>query len=90
LGIHNKMWDLGEGMGSREIADKTYAIGLENHKFINRSALPLTTDDKLTLAKAKQAQAAADSPEVPGVQGGDNTSIPSPENGKTETVSSTS
>jgi hypothetical protein len=90
LGILYKMWDLGEGWGSREIADKTYALGLENHKFINRSALPLTTDDKLTLSKARQAEAAAENPEVSGVQGGDNTSIPSTENGATETVSSTS
>lgn len=79
LGILHNMWDLGNGMGTREIADAAYAEGLEDHRFNKRPALPLTVDDVLTQAKAKQAVAAADNPAVTGVQGGDNTAIPNPD-----------
>ncbi len=78
LGILYNIWDLGKGKGSRAIADETYSAGLLDHRFNYRPALPLTVDDKLTIAKSEQATAAANNPTVPGVKGGDNTSIPSP------------
>jgi hypothetical protein len=79
------VWDLGFGQGSRARADKTYAEGKLDHEFNERPALPLTVDDKLTIAKASQATAAANNPNVPGVKGGNNKNIPAP----TPAVSST-
>lgn len=79
LGILNGMWNVGTGTSSRKAADEAFAKGLEDHRFAKRPALPLTTDDKLTLAKADQAKAAAENPNTPGVKGGDNTAIPSKE-----------
>jgi hypothetical protein len=76
LGIIHNMWNLGNGKGSRAKADEAFALGLEDHKFNERPALPLTVDDKLTISKAHQAEAAAKNPDTPGVQGGDNTAIP--------------
>lgn len=84
LGILHGIWDLGTGINSRSAADEAFAQGLEDHRFAKRPALPLTTDDRLTLAKAEQATAASQNPQIPGVQGGDNTAIP-----KKESVSST-
>jgi hypothetical protein len=70
------VWDLGNGKGTRAKADEAYNSGLEDHRFKERPAMPLTTDDKLTVAKAHQAQAAAENPGTPGVQGGNNKVIP--------------
>jgi hypothetical protein len=82
LGILHGVFDLGTGTGTRATADKAFSAGLEDHKFNTRPALPLTVNDKLTLSKAKQAEAAAENPDVPGVQGGDNSGIVSSTSGK--------
>jgi len=85
IGIFYGIWDLGTGTGSRTAADDAYANGLEDHKFNKRPALPLTVDDDLTVAKAKQADAAAENPTIGGVQGGNNRVIPSPNSGSSTT-----
>jgi hypothetical protein len=86
MGILYNMWDLGTGMGTRKSADDAYAQGLEDHRFNKRSALPMSVDDQLTIAKADQAKAAAK--DGKGVQGGDNTAIPTPTKTDSEATSS--
>lgn len=72
LGIIFNLWDVGTGMGSRRAADEAFDTGKLDHRFNKRALFPLTVDEKLSLAKAKQAEAAATNPNVPGVKGGNN------------------
>ena len=67
-------FDLGTGIGTREAADEAYHSGAEEHIFETRPALPLTVDDKLTIAKSKQIE---EGKAAQGGFGGDNTSVPS-------------
>jgi len=56
LGVIYDMWDVGTGMGSRASADEAFVAGKLDHKFNERQAFPLTTNDVLALAKAKATE----------------------------------
>lgn len=77
LGIIYGLWDVGTGMGSRRAADEAFDTGKLDHRFNKRALFPLTTDEKLSMAKAEQAQAAARNPNVPAPKGGNNNNQPS-------------
>lgn len=77
LGVIYNLWDLGTGKGSRAAADAAFSQGKLDHRFNKRPAFPLTVDDKLSMAKADQAKAAAENPNTPSVKGGDNKNQPS-------------
>jgi hypothetical protein len=78
LGVLHGLWDLGAGSGSLAAMEETFVSGKEEHVFNLRPALPLTVDAQLTLAKSKQAEAAAEQPNTPKVFGGDNVPIAAP------------
>jgi hypothetical protein len=63
-------FDLGTGTGTREAADEAYRTGKEDHKFVERPALPLSVDDKLTLAKTQVELSGGNAS-----PGGDNTAV---------------
>jgi hypothetical protein len=82
LGILYGLWDLGTGAKSLEAAERAYHEGFEEHRFNSRPIMPLTVDDKLTLAKTEAALNPAESGAQPGTpgggstNGGDNTGVP--------------
>ncbi len=81
LGVFYGMWDLGTGKGLAA-SEQAFLSGAEEHKFNARPALPLTVSDKLVLAKADQAEAAAHSSgNVPAPIGGNNVPIPKKDTG---------